>query len=282
MSYIQNLFTSRDNNSVGNTNVGQQDRIWWNPDTNAFYYSDGVTPGGVLITNGSTGNGTVGGANTAVQFNNDSSFGGDPNFTFNSTTATLGIVNISAGNITGASTGNNLNIASGVDGNVNVTAGSGTWSFVNTGNLALAPTNVDVIAESGESATLRGTRKIVNGTTNSYAYSTVLNVGGTPTVAYTATGSFVRGVKLQVVVQGDAGLGEAFWEQFDISAVVTVGSTGVNFTVSNRVKNNATIGDTAVTANLVGGRITISVNLDASQTGGWASFDAVEFGRMSA
>jgi hypothetical protein len=49
MSFIQNLFTSRDNNAQGNTYVGQQDRIWWNPDTNAFYYSDGNTAGGIPI-----------------------------------------------------------------------------------------------------------------------------------------------------------------------------------------------------------------------------------------
>ena len=49
MSFIQNLFTSRDNNAQGNTYVGQQDRIWWNPDTNAFYYSDGNTAGGTPV-----------------------------------------------------------------------------------------------------------------------------------------------------------------------------------------------------------------------------------------
>jgi len=50
MSFIQNLFTSRDNNANASTYVGQQDRIWWNPDTNAFYYSDGNTAGGIPVT----------------------------------------------------------------------------------------------------------------------------------------------------------------------------------------------------------------------------------------
>ena len=50
MSFIQNLFTSRDNNANAATYVGQQDRIWWNPDTNAFYYSNGNTAGGIPIT----------------------------------------------------------------------------------------------------------------------------------------------------------------------------------------------------------------------------------------
>jgi hypothetical protein len=50
MSFIQNLFTSRDNNANAATYVGQQDRLWWNPDTNAFYYSDGNTAGGIAVT----------------------------------------------------------------------------------------------------------------------------------------------------------------------------------------------------------------------------------------
>ena len=49
MSFIQNLFTSRDNNANGASYVGQQDRIWWNPDTNAFYYSNGNTAGGIPV-----------------------------------------------------------------------------------------------------------------------------------------------------------------------------------------------------------------------------------------
>jgi hypothetical protein len=101
MSFIQNLFSSRDNNATGNTFVGQQDRIWWNPDTNAFYYSDGVTPGGVLITGGQSGNGTVGGTNTMVQFNNAGNFAGNANFTYNNVTSTLYVNNIVANTIGG-------------------------------------------------------------------------------------------------------------------------------------------------------------------------------------
>ena len=54
MAFIQNLFTSRDNNADSATNVGQQGRIWWDPVTNRFYVSDGVTPGGIPV--GASGN----------------------------------------------------------------------------------------------------------------------------------------------------------------------------------------------------------------------------------
>jgi len=63
MSYIQNLFSSRDNNANSVTYVGQTGRIWWNPDTNAFYSSDGNTAGGVPISVANTANVTL---NTAT------------------------------------------------------------------------------------------------------------------------------------------------------------------------------------------------------------------------
>jgi hypothetical protein len=171
------------------------------------------------------------------------------------------------------------------DGNVGITTYTGNgvagyWNFDNGANLALAPTNIDAGgAGSGEAARLRGTRKIVNGYTNSYAYSTVLAAGGTPTVAYTATDNSVMSVKITFAVEGS----NSVWEQFDVSAVIDSTGNNVNFTVSNRVKRDLAIADTAVTAAIDGSdRITISLNLDASQTGGgWSSFDAVEFGLMA-
>lgn len=49
MSFIQNFFTSRDNNANTEAYVGQKDRLWYNPDTNSIRISDGVTPGGLVV-----------------------------------------------------------------------------------------------------------------------------------------------------------------------------------------------------------------------------------------
>lgn len=54
MGSVQNFFTSRDNNTDPATYVGQLDRLWYNPDTNSIFVSNGVTPGGqpvALATN---------------------------------------------------------------------------------------------------------------------------------------------------------------------------------------------------------------------------------------
>jgi hypothetical protein len=59
MSFIQNFFTSRDNNANAATYVGQQDRLWWNPDTNAFYVNTANTPGGTPVTIASGSNLTL-------------------------------------------------------------------------------------------------------------------------------------------------------------------------------------------------------------------------------
>jgi hypothetical protein len=59
MSFIQNLFSSRDNNANTQTYVGQTDRIWYNPDNNTFRVSDGNTPGGLPIDYSSGANITV-------------------------------------------------------------------------------------------------------------------------------------------------------------------------------------------------------------------------------
>lgn len=78
--WIQNLFSSRDNNSNASTNIGQPGRIWYDPVTNAFYVSDGVTPGGILIAGGGGGGGMCpqidGGSAESIYLSQDQINGG--------------------------------------------------------------------------------------------------------------------------------------------------------------------------------------------------------------
>ena len=68
MSFIQNFFTSRDNNANAATYVGQQDRLWYNPTTNAIYVNSANVAGGTPVTLPSTANITINSltANTAT------------------------------------------------------------------------------------------------------------------------------------------------------------------------------------------------------------------------
>ena len=88
-SFIQQFFTSRDNNANAETFVGQEGRLWFDPVTNQIYSSDGSTPGGIPLAGGGGGNGTPGGSNSQVQFNQNGSFGGTANVTINSATGAL-------------------------------------------------------------------------------------------------------------------------------------------------------------------------------------------------
>jgi hypothetical protein len=134
MSFIQNLFSSRDNNANSATYVGQQDRIWWDPVTNAFYYSDGNTAGGIPIGS-SSGNGMPHGPTNSVQLNAGNGwFLGSGSLVFSSNVLSV-TGNVSANyfigdggllsNISGA------NIVNGY-GNANVAAYLPTY----TGNLS--------------------------------------------------------------------------------------------------------------------------------------------------
>jgi len=172
------------------------------------------------------------------------------------------------------------------DGNVAVTTyGDGTgqlgqWTFSGA-NLLLASQNVS--GNVGESAIVAGTRKIVNGQYSgaAYGYSAELAAGGTPSVAYTATNEYVQSVRLTFAVESVGSSPQ--WEQFDVVATKSLDTPGsVNFVVSNRIKGRSSIADTTVTATVnLANEIEISLNLDAAQTtGGWSSFDAVEFGVM--
>ena len=152
--FIQKLFTSRDNFVSGNVQeatantanyVGETGRIWWDPTRNNFYASDGNTPGGILIGGGS-GNGTVYGSNTWVQYNNNGNFGGTTAFTFNSDTNVLSATyfsgdgsNLTNVNLTGAASGNTTEIQFNDDGNfdasANLTFNKGTGLLTVVGNI---------------------------------------------------------------------------------------------------------------------------------------------------
>ena len=81
-----------------------------------------------IASSGGGGGGTPGGATTQVQFNNNGSFGGDSNFTFNSTTNTLTATNITgsltrlASGETYLSAGENVTITTASSGQVTIDA----------------------------------------------------------------------------------------------------------------------------------------------------------------
>jgi hypothetical protein len=149
--YIQKLFTSRDNFTQGNVQeaqanaaayVGQEGRIWWNPVSNAFYYSNGNTPGGIMV--GSGANST---ANISVSYQGSLLTSNVGSFNF----AGAGVVASNIGNavtitISGGTSGNVSNISNGTS-NVSIASANGnvTVGVDGTNNVAVfGPSGVTV------------------------------------------------------------------------------------------------------------------------------------------
>lgn len=98
---IQRFFTSRDNNANASTYVGQEQRLWYDPITNAIYVSDGNTAGGIAVGT-ATGTGIPVGPINSVQLNQGGgNFTGSTNLVFSNNVLNV-VGNVSAtGNIQG-------------------------------------------------------------------------------------------------------------------------------------------------------------------------------------
>jgi hypothetical protein len=118
---IQRFFTSRDNNANSATYVGQEQRLWYDPVTNAIYVSDGNTAGGILVGTGGGGNGVPGGPTNSIQYNaGGGNFGGSSNLTI-SGAGISAVGNITAAYFAGdGSLLTNLPIQPGTYSNANV------------------------------------------------------------------------------------------------------------------------------------------------------------------
>ena len=153
MSFIQNLFTSRDNNANAETYVGQEGRIWWDPVTNSLYYSDGSTPGGIAV--GAGGNpfnqllntfNDVTFANVTVTGNLNADLGNISNIANISVlnTANLGNLTIFDQTISGTIDGRDVNIVVvGATANINI---DGPLNVHGAGNLE-TPAQFEVKAD---------------------------------------------------------------------------------------------------------------------------------------
>jgi hypothetical protein len=116
--YIQNFFTSRDNNANASTYVGQEGRLWWDPISNGIYYSDGNTPGGLPVAGGGGG----GGSNITIQNQG------------NTLTNTANLINFTGPGVVSTSVGNAVTVA----------------ISANTGNILIDNTTIGTVYENSD------------------------------------------------------------------------------------------------------------------------------------
>lgn len=91
---------------------------------NSFYYANGEP-----FTGGS-GNGTVGGGNSTVQYNNLGNFGGSAGFTFNSETLLLTVPNVNVTGTANLGAPENVIITGGTPGYILSTDGNGNLAWI--------------------------------------------------------------------------------------------------------------------------------------------------------
>jgi hypothetical protein len=94
---------------------------------------------------GSGGNGSPGGSNTQVQFNDAGLFGGDVDFTYNKTTNVLTVGNIVAGNVNATHSGSGAGLTNIPGANVTGTVANATYA-ANAGSATTATTATTAIS----------------------------------------------------------------------------------------------------------------------------------------
>ena len=177
---IQRFFTSRDNNANASTYVGQEQRLWYNPITNAIYVSDGNTAGGIPVGTAS-GNGIPNGPTYSVQYNASSgNFGGTSNVVIlGNGVSVVGNVATATFFIGDGSQLTNLPVQPGTYSNANVAAYLPTYGGNIAANFVSATGNVTAgygIFSSGTTVINAGVSTTGNVTggnmvTNNYTYA---------------------------------------------------------------------------------------------------------------
>jgi hypothetical protein len=95
-----------------------------------FLQTDGAGNLTWAIGGGGGGNGTPGGSNEQIQFNDAGTFGGDVGFTYNKTTDTMSAVNVNVAGEANLGAVGNITITGGVAGYILRTDGAGNLSWV--------------------------------------------------------------------------------------------------------------------------------------------------------
>ena len=227
-----------------------------------------IAGAGVSVSSGQLTAGTAnnpGGANTQVQFNDSSSFGGDSDFTYNKTTNTLTVVNLTATNITTTGAGSTTitagaNIELNATNRVLVTDTVFRLASMTTTqrNAVASPVNGDMIynsttnqLESYENSAWVATKGTSSGIAN-VVDDTTPQLGGNLDV---------NGKKITSVSGGDIdiepnGTGDVLLGNFKFDADQTVGAGQDNYIMTY---DNST-GKISLEANAGGGSLNTAGN----------------------
>ncbi len=155
-------------------------------------------------TGGGGGNGSPGGSNSQVQFNNAGSFGGNSGFTFNSTTGNLNVPNnIIATTLIGNVANANYSNYSGTATSANTIAGANVTGTVANATYAITAGTAYSVAGANVTGTVaNATYAITAGTAYSVAGANVTGQVAYANIANNVAGSNVSGQVANALVSG--------------------------------------------------------------------------------
>jgi hypothetical protein len=250
-----NLLTVTKLQVGSNANLGNVANVVILGGTNGYFLqTDGAgnltwAPAG---NGGNTGNGTPGGANTQVQFNDAGQFGGDAGFTYNKVSNTLSVANtISSGNaitgvnlaVTDATIYNTLSVTDVIASNITLSANITNANWINASYFAGNGYNLFGLV----GANVTGQVGFAN-VANNVAGANVSGTVGFANVANSVAGANVTGQVANALVAGTVYTAA----QPNITSVGNLTSLTVvgNTTLGNQVVSNYFIGNLFGTANL--------------------------------
>ena len=215
--------------------------------------------------NGGGGNGTPGGANTQVQYNDDGEFGGDASFTYNELTNTLSASNIIATQFTGTLSGNATRAGTvTTNSQPNITSVGTLTSLAIAGNVTAGNANL------GNSVTANYFVGNINGnattagTVTANAQPNITSVGTLTTLG--VTGNITAGNVTSTTFTGNLAGNATTAGTVTTNAQPNITSVGTLSTLS--VTGNVTAGNvsaTTFTGNLAGNATTAGTVITAAQ-----------------
>ena len=209
-----------------NLNLGDVSNIKIDGGTNGFVLqTDGAGNLNWTQQTGGTGNGTPGGANTQIQFNDEGSFGGNAGFTFNKVTGVIsgngaGLTNINASNVFGT-------VA-----NAAFATQAGVANTANISNVANSVAGANVIGQVANA--------LVAGTVYTNAQPNITSIGTLTSLTVEGTTSIQEAIE-KITTETTGAAGNINYDILDQAIVNVTGNSTGNINLNFRGNNTTTL-----------------------------------------
>lgn len=208
-----------------------------------------------------SGNGTPGGSNTQVQYNNAGAFGSSANFTFDQTTNTLTVTNLITTTLSTTGNANVSNIGAGegiFSGNIILGGGALTGANLVSANNITASGNISGNYFIGDGSLLTGVSASASGNTTEVQYNDSGSFGSSANFTFDQTTNTLS--VTNVLADSSSVTGNIDVGNLSADGIITTSS---NVSAGNVIVGSGA-GGSIVGANLISANTFTSINLSAT------------------